>query len=259
MQNKKAQVTIFIIVGVLLITALMLFFLLKKDILPGVGIKPEENPIGFLEICIENKLIEGTKLISSQGGNMNPILYKRFKFDDEDDFVNISYLCYNQNHIFPCINQEPMLIQHLKSEVKKYILDNVQECFDNLVLSLDKKKYTVDATYKGFEVKLMPKKIVIEINAEMTLTKTEESLRYENFTIIFGSRFYEMAIVAQEIINQETRFCYFELLGFMLFYPEFHIDVLPISDATKIYTIKHQDSEDKFRFAIRGCETLPGF
>ena len=103
----------------------------------------------------------------------------------------------------------------------------------------------------------MPRKIIIKINANMTLTKTEESLRYENFTIITASKFYDLAILAQEIVSQESSFCYFELLGFMLLYPEFDIDRLRTSDSTIIYTLKHEDSKEKFRFAIRGCVIPP--
>jgi len=166
-RGKKAQVTIFIIVGVLLITSIMLFFLLKRDVLPGIGEKPEENPGGFLENCIEDKLIEGIKLISSQGGYIGNPLNRTFKFSDEKEYTDISYLCYNQNNYLPCINQEPLLIQHLKAEVKTYILDDVQTCFDNLVLSLDKKGYVIDATYNGFEIEFATKKLLLILTGKL--------------------------------------------------------------------------------------------
>ena len=258
-RGRKAQVTIFIIISVLLIASVILFFFLRGDILPGTREKPEENPGGFLENCIEDKLIEGTKLISSQGGYVSPTFYKRFKFSNENDFTNISYLCYNQNYYLPCINQEPMLIQHLKAEVKTYILDDVKTCFNNLVSSLDDEGYLVDATYNGFEVEFATKKIIINIDGKIILTKSGETTSQENLEMILPSKFYDLTVVAQEIISQEARFCNFELLGFMLLYPEFGIDKFRTSDSIIIYTIKHTDSEEKFRFAIRGCVIPPGF
>ena len=247
---KHAQVTIFIIVGVLIVSIIVLFFLLRSDIILDGGDGHETNPDIFLEYCMEDKIKKTVETISAPGGYVNPTFYKRFKFEGED-YRDIFYLCYNQNYYLPCINQEPMLIQHLKDEIKEEIKFEVEDCFTELGKSLDKQGYTVDATYRGFKVELMPKKIVVEINANMTLTKTEESLRYENFTIIVASRFYDLAIVVQEIVSQEARFCNFELLGFMLLYPEFNIDKFRTSDSTIIYTIKH--GKEKFRFAIRGC------
>ena len=257
-RGRKAQVTIFIIVGVLLIASVILFFLLRDNLLPGTGEKPEENPGGFLENCIEDKLIEGIELISSQGGYIENHLNRTFKFSDEKDFTDISYLCYNQNNYLTCINQEPMLIQHLKAEVKTYILDDVQTCFDNLVSSLDEEGYVVDATYNGFDVEFATKKIMVNIDGKIVLTKSDETTSQENLEMVLPSRFYDLAVVVQEIVSQEARFCHFETLGFMVFYPKFNVERFRTGDGTLIYTIKHLETQEEFKFALRGCVIPPG-
>ncbi|MCK4553183.1 hypothetical protein KAT80_03185 [Candidatus Pacearchaeota archaeon] len=258
MKKRKAQVTIFIIAGILIFTAVVFFFLFRQGVIPGIGEKPEENPGGFLEICIEDKLIEGVELISSQGGYIENSLNRTFKFSDEKDFTDISYLCYNQNYYLPCINQEPMLIQHLKAEVKEYVLDDVKKCFDNLVLSLDRRGYVVDATYNGFEIEFATKKIIIDINGKIILTKSGETAKQENLQIIIPSRFYDLAVVVQEIVSQEARFCNFEHLGFMLFYPKFNIEKFRTGDGIIIYTVQHKDTQEEFKFAVRSCVIPPG-
>ena len=258
MKKRKAQVTIFIIAGILIFTAVVFFFLFRQGVIPGIGEKPEENPGGFLEICIEDKLIEGVELISSQGGYLKNPLNRTFKFSDEKDFTDISYLCYNQNYYLPCINQEPMLIQHLKAEVKEYVLDDVKKCFDNLVLSLDRRGYVVDATYNGFEIEFATKKIIIDINGKIILTKSGETAKQENLQIIIPSRFYDLAVVVQEIVSQEARFCNFEHLGFMLFYPKFNIEKFRTGDGIIIYTVQHKDTQEEFKFAVRSCVIPPG-
>ena len=65
--------------------------------------------------------------------------------------------------------------------------------------------------------------------------------------------------MAHEIVSQESQFCYFEYLGYMLLYPEYKIDKFRTSDETIIYTIDHKDSKEMFRFAVRGCVIPPGF
>jgi len=263
LQNKKAQVTIFIIIGIILISIGGLFLLFRSDIIPEGWGGRETNPDSFLESCLEDKIKEAVGIISSRGGYINNPLHKTFEFADESNPYNISYLCYTQNYDVPCGNQEPMLIQHLKDEIHNYISNDVDTCFTELENSLYDQGYTVDATSPEFGVELKPKKIIIEIDAEMTLTKTEESLRYENFTITVASMFYDLAIVAYEIVRQEAKPCSifvsFDHLGFTLLYPQWEIDNPLTENETRIYRIKHEDSEEKFRFAIRGCVIPPGF
>jgi len=258
MGGEKAQVTIFVIVGILIVVAVMFFLLFRQGMIPGISGKPEENPAGFLETCIEDKLIGGVEKISSQGGYIENSLNKTFKFNDENEFTDISYLCYNSNNYFPCINQEPVLIQHLKSEVKDYISDDFQKCFDNLVSSLDKKGYIVDVTYNGFEVEFAEKKIIINIDGKIILTKSDETTTQENLEIIIPSRFYDLAIVVQEIVSQEAKSCDFEYLGFMVFYPKYNIDKFTTGEGIKIYTIQYKETQEEFKFVIRGCVIPPG-
>jgi hypothetical protein len=135
----------------------------------------------------------------------------------------------------------------------------VESCFNDLALSLEKQNYDVDKEFRSFEVQLESKKITVNIDGKITLTKTGETSMQENFTVIFGSRFYDLALVAQEIVSQEARFCNFEYLGYMTLYPQWDLHKFRTSDSIIIYTIEHRDTKEKFRFAVRGCVTPPGF
>lgn len=256
--KTQGQITIFIIVGILIVSLIALFLFFRTGVIPGIAKSPETNPNVFLSSCMEEKIKETIGLISSQGGYIENPLHKNFKFENEKVFTNISYLCYNQNYYLPCINQEPMLIQHLKEEIYNYIFEDVENCFDALTSNLEKQAYVVDVKYQGFEVDLMEKKVVVEINGELVLTKSGETLKHEDFKIIVPSRFYDLAVVVQEIVSQEARFCHFEHLGFMLFYPQFSIDRFRTSDLITIYTLEYRDSKETFRFAVRGCVIPPG-
>ena len=81
----------------------------------------------------------------------------------------------------------------------------------------------------------------------------------KDFDLEIQSRFYEIVSVAQEVLHQEARFCYFADAGYMLIHPQFMIDRVVTSESVKIYTIEHEDSKDKFRFAIRNCVGTGGF
>lgn len=259
LNHKKAQVTIFIIVAVIIVALIALFFLIRTDVIPIINHGPDENPESFLESCIKDKIRETANKIAIQGGYIQNKFNITFKFEEEGQFQDISYLCYNQNYYLPCINQEPMFIQHLKKEIENEIENDVEGCFSDLASSLEKDGYVVDVDYKGFKVELMPKKVILDIDGEMTLTKTDETRKEKDFRVSINTRFYDLAVVVQEIVNQEARFCNFDQLGFMFFYPKFDIEQFITSDSIIIYTVKHRDTQERFRFAIRGCVIPPGF
>ena len=252
-KRKRGQITIFVIIGLLIVAAIALFFLFREGIIPGIGGIGGKNPRSALQNCIENKLQETTDLISKQGGYINPNLYKKFNYE------KIAYLCYNENYYLSCINQEPMLIQHLKDEIKNNINTKVEECFNQLKSNLENAGYEVDGIYRDFDVELVPKKVIIDIDAEITTKRNEETSTEKDFVIIFPSRIYDLAVVAQEITSQEARFCNFEQTGYMLLYPQFNINKFRTGDGEIIYTVEDRKTQEEFKFAVRSCVIPPGF
>jgi len=257
---KKGQVSIFIILGIVLVFLIALFILLRAGVIPNNILERKEiNPDNFLKICLEEKIKKTAETISLQGGYLSNILNKTFKFDIDDKEQDIAYLCYNQNYYYPCINQEPVLIQHLKKEIKNQIKSEVENCFNELKLNLENEGFAVNSAYSDFEVNLEPKNIIVDINANIKTEKSEEISEQKNFKVITANNIYDNAIVVQEIVSQEARFCNFDLLGFMVLYQEFNIDKIRTSDLEIIYSVEKKDSKEKFRFAIRGCVIPPGF
>ncbi len=249
----RGQITIFVIVAILIVAAIVLFFLFRQGIIPGLPNAGEKNPNAAFQDCLKDKILETTDLISKQGGYVNPNLYKEF------DGERLAYLCYNSNYYLSCINQEPMLIQHLKEEIKNNLKTKVEECFNQFKTNLERAGYEVNTNYKGFDVQLVPKKIIVDIDAEITTTKNKQTSSQKDFAIVFPSRIYELEVVAQEITSQEARFCNFEQLGYMLLYPQINIDKFRTGDGDTIYTIEDRKTGEKFKFAVRSCVIPPGF
>ncbi len=257
--NKKAQITAFIIMGILLIAMVSLFFLLKKEESSETGGKTETNVRGIFESCLEEDLKKTVKTITEQGGYLSNPLNISFIFKEETKARNISYLCYTTKGFVPCVNQEPMLLTHLEIEIGRGIHEEVRKCFDEVAISLEKKGEFVEANYEGFGIELAPREIRIIVDGKIASTKSGQTTIQEGIEGHFQTRLYEITNVVQEIVSQESTNCNFENLGFMLFYPEFEIDKIRTRDSTMIYTVKHKKGIEKFNFAIRGCVFPPVF
>ena len=260
MINNKGQITIFVIIGILIVAMILFFMFFRGGISLNLGGgKPEENPTAYLKSCIEPSIKDATKTLASQGGNIKNNLSIQFKFNDEKSATNLNYLCYNLNYYLPCINQEPMLIKHLKEQIESNTSIVVKQCVDDLKNSLEKRGYDVELNYRKFGVTLLPKKIDVDIDAKMSYSKSGETSSINGFKFSTPTRFYDLAIVVQEITSQEARFCNFEQQGFALFYPEFEIDKFRTGKGDIIYSVTDKKTNEKFRFAVRGCVIPPGF
>jgi len=257
-KSKHAQVTIFIIIAVIVVSVIISFFLFRGLVLPEIGEKPEKNPNAFLESCMEDKIKETIKTIYMQGGYIENPLNKTFKFEDDSLPSSISYLCYTSSSYLPCTPQEVKLIKHLEDEIYKAILEEMGNCFEKLKSSLEKGGYDVEADYRGFEVDLIKRNIVIPIDAELTMIKSGETTKHESFKIIIPSRIYELALMVQEIINSEATAGEFNHYSIFL-YPEFDINKYRASDSSVIYRVRHENTDEEFRFAVRSGVMPSGF
>ena len=95
--QNKGQITIFVIVGIILISAIIMFFLFRENTVIKKTGKPEESPESFLNLCLNDEVKTAIDDISLHGGYMKNPNSLNFKFGNETP-VNISYLCYTQNY-----------------------------------------------------------------------------------------------------------------------------------------------------------------
>jgi hypothetical protein len=254
--NKRGQLTIFIVLGILLVAAVVMFFLFRGDIIQDVTKKPEKDIVGFLDSCLEDKIRIAIKDLSLHGGYIDSKLNINFTFDDEET-RKITYLCYNQNYYLRCINQKPLFLKDIETNIHNYISEDVENCFNELTESFSSRDFKVDTNYRNFTVKLLPKRVIVQTDSDITMSAFEETTKEENFQIVIASKLFEISRLVQELVNSEAEFCYSENLGINLVYPEFSVDKFK-TEGSIIYTVDHVDSKERFRFAVRGCVIPPG-
>ena len=257
-ENKRGQVTIFVIISIIIVASIFLFFVLKGGFKPSTTGGNEANLNSFLDICLEDSIKENLKIIFAQGGNIDPDLSINFQFNNEE-MTEITYLCYQENFYLPCVNQEPVFLQHLKNEIHDSLEEEVSDCLDVLERDLQDRWEVVEVKRNGFDISFDSRNLIVKIDSQFTLTKNEETITQENLKVIFPTRGFQIAEVVQEIVSQETRYCSFNKLGYMIAYPEWRISSYVNGDSIKIYTVENKESYEKFRFAIRGCVIPAGF
>ena len=246
--GKRAQLTIFIIVAILVIAIVALFFAFPK-LRTSVGIEKLETPENFIQTCLKDTIQENVEIISSQGGSLKPspnVLYQ-----DEE----IQYLCYTPQKYQACVVQIPFLEKHIEDEIKNSIKEDVDFCFNSLKENYDNRGYTTNLKKGDVVVELLPQKIVTTINHEFVFSKGENTQRRETFRVVLNNNLYELVAIAQSIMNSEIA------IGesFEQFYMELYTNLKvekdrPFTEDTTIYILTDRNTQDKFKFAFQSWD-----
>ena len=255
--KRSGQVTIFIIVGIVLVVGLGLLFFFKGESSSDIGISKDLAPSDFIESCMQTKIQETVIIMLNQGGVINNSLYKKFKFSDETEYSNISLLCYTPEYYSPCINQNPMYITEAKRKFKEQISGEMKKCFENLETNFKKEYESSDVNYNDFKIEFKDDMVILNIDAKIAITKAQETKVYNEFNLNYPTRLYSLLLLAQEISNQQAEYSYFNIQGFMSMNPEYYIRQFTSGDMVKIFRIKHKKTEEEIKFATRGSVIAP--
>ncbi len=249
-KGKRAQVAIWFIVAIVIVAIIaLLFFLSKKSI---IAPKQETNPQIIIERCAKDALEEAIDKMLPQGGFIEPDNYKIY------NNIKISYLCENIGYFKTCVNQHPLLLEDMKSEILNYIEPRIDQCFLSMKDELEKKGNKVQISDMKLNISLAPDKVSLFIERKLTISKNSVVQNFENYDVELKSPLYDLTQIAFDIVNEEVKNCYFEYVGYMLLYPRWDIQKFVLSESTIIYKIIEKKSEKEMNIAIRGCAIPPG-
>lgn len=248
--EKKGQLTIFIIVAIVIVGFAVLAYLFFPRILTTLGITSTE-PNSFIQTCIEKTIKNNVDSVSIHGGSLTPENYILYKDD------KIGYLCYTENFYVPCVVQQPLLKQHIENEISRGIKNDADSCFDEMKKSFEGLGYAVNMKRGDTVVELLPKKISVTFNNDLTLTK-DSAKRYERINVVLNNNLYELTSVADSITNWEARYGNAETTLYMNYYHDMKVEKMLQGDGSKIYILTNRNSGNKFQFASRGIVMPPG-
>ena len=255
--NKRGQLTIFVILGIFILTTAIILILISFDKGDGTEIHKNLNNKKtdvemFIEGCINPAIEQSLEKVLTNGGHTEKkdlsLIYK---------FEEINYLCYTSEDSTNCVNLEPMLINLVREEIKKDSLSGVEICFDkleNIYSGFEISKGQLD-----YEINILPGKIGVNLKKEIEINLDDGNLLYEDFSFEFNSPLYTFLTMTTEIVNEESTCNCFEescaesMIGTNRFNPAFMTTRFVLANGEKVYTIKYLRTGEEFNFAVRNC------
>jgi len=252
MRNEKGQIAIFVIIAVMLVAVVAFVFVALNKSNPIISTGGNFNPENFIDSCIREAVKEKVDVMLPQGGFLEPKDYKEY------NNIKVTYLCKNINYYEPCVNQHPVLASEIKEEIKNNIDGDVTSCFLALKNEMEKRKYVFSGGEQNISVELKPGIVETVVSKNVLFSKGESENRFTSFRSELRNPIYDLAKIAQEIVKQESKYCYFSDEGYSLLYNKFKVERKSLSEGTKIYNILDKKTGKEMNIAIRGCALPQG-
>lgn len=214
MKNKKAQLTIFIIVAILIIALVAGYFILRntrtQEQIPA-SIEPVYTT--FLS-CVEENLLTGISVLESQGGYIQLPEFepgsKYMPFSSQLDFLGnpIPYWYYvSGNNIQK--EQVPTKKQ-MESQLAEFVEEKIVSCrFDNYY----EQGFEITTQTPQAEVSIKDQEVEINLDMNLNIQKEEESTIINSHKIITSSNLGKLYDTAKEIYNKEQETLFLENYG----------------------------------------------
>jgi len=244
--RKKAQVTLFIIIGAILILSITGFFYIRnitakqktgEEIIRKIEVPTEVSPIkNFVENCMEQIGLEALELIESQGGYINTD-YFNYLIPTEGNAVEFSsgfivpYWYYMKSRDtctsgcefaseMPNLCRTQGLVQRqnciksgdnsIEEDIDNYIKTHLDSCLDGFQ-EFKKQGYEIEELENlTVTTTIRGKDMVFTLHYPLNILKDETSIDMEYFQKVITSDLSEMYKTAFELTNYESQNCFLE-------------------------------------------------
>lgn len=242
--NKRGQITIFILIAIVMASAVLIFFLWAKPTYfsdTGKGLN--------FEGCVKDVIDQSVGELEKKAGLISP------QFTYQYNGEQFTYLCYTNQYHETCTVQSPFLKNIFNEQLKVLIENKIKTCYSNSISDLRSQGYSVREGDLEYNVVIEPGVVRAEIEAP-TVTGSQGLAR---FNVEVNSPIYNILMIATSILQSEAKYGDADTGSITLLYPNYIIKKIKRSDGTTIYILENKISKDKFQFASRSLAWPAGY
>jgi hypothetical protein len=238
---KKGQVTLFVIIGAIILLAATLYFTLSSSLQEGepgvdvVDVSLETRPtFDVVKQCLNKVSLDGLRLLGNQGGWIE---FPGMTYNDlpyASDIVSFTpYKIAYWRHLYECGNYKyceesnrPPLCKpgsgatcassntgdySIQEQLENYIDQNLEPCLDNFNSLSDQYQIEVKGKPKS-EVIFAPKgtRVLLNYPLEIKSLKSDNTRELEDYGVDFNINFAEMYNFASSILNYGKQVNFYE-------------------------------------------------
>lgn len=249
MLKKRGQLTLFIILGIVILAAVIAVLFFYRADLADI-LTPKTSPDTF-EYCAKQGVDEIVTSLAPTAGFIGTYFNKTY------NSIAIPYVCYTDEYYKPCVVQVPFLEERFKASLRAELETKVNDCYNDYLDEFKRQGYDVTAGDVDIEMDLQKDKIKISVSAPTTVSEEGLSSSSQDFEFEIPTKIYDVIMMANNIVKFETTYGEYELVQSLLLYPDMPVNAFKLGDGTIIYVIN--SGETKYQFAVRSYVSPPGY
>ena len=229
MVNKRGQITVFIVIGIIILALFFLFSFLSRSKQEKLDIEFKEiynlqfekqSINDFVESCIKQTTIYGSYLLGSQGGYIYQNDKTLYAADSET-----AYHYYKGKPIIP-------IKEKMEDEISFFIKTTINFCLDNL------NSLGNEVIFGELNVSTVinDEDIRIDLNYPVTVTKEDKQIKIERFNVNIPCRLGHIVDIGENLVEEQStnkEFIDFDYLTSI----DLKITLLPYDEETIVYSI----------------------
>lgn len=213
--NKKAQVTAFIILGVLILISVGIYSYVRfSETGPDDFFSPKAPPVvAFVDACIERTTVSALTVMGAQGGYIslppsiayNPTRYVSLVPGVGGDFApKVPYWYFDGKTQIPALG-------YMEHEVEQYINTNLRFCLNGFRQMADEYTVIEKSSYSA-DVVFTDKDTVVDLSYKLEIRPKggEEIIQKDQFLVRLDVKVKKMHELAREILEAENEMTFFE-------------------------------------------------
>ncbi|MBN1544086.1 hypothetical protein JW898_01335 [Candidatus Woesearchaeota archaeon] len=213
--GRKAQITVFIIIGIIILFSVGIFSYMKYSGVSPVSIlQPKAPPVvEFVDACIERTAVEAIKAMGDQGGYIvippgiayNPTRHVSLVPGVGGEFApKVPYWYFDGKTEIPSL-------RYMEVEVEHYIDTNLKYCLDSFSAMRDEYIITELSNYSS-SVVFTDRETIIGLDYVIDIQPRgkDETTRREQFVVKLDVPLKRMWELAKEILEAENRMTFYE-------------------------------------------------
>ena len=241
--NKKAQVTIFIIIAIVIVAGTILFFALKNS--NSITIPKNIEPIySYYQSCIQNEIQNGVSILGQQAGYIQKPEFspgsEYMPFSSELNFIGngIPYWYYISGNNIK--KEQIPSIEKMEEQLNIYLENEILKCNFQ---EFEKKGFEITTGTIEVETKINDNSITTKIKQPLTIKFNNETWTSKNHEIKQSTKLGEFYNLAKEIYenNQKTMFLENNALDILRLYAP--VDGSEIGCSSKIWQVNEIKQE----------------
>ncbi len=204
--QKRGQVSVFVIVGIVIILAMVLIFMLIRSAQEKA--KETRNPRQYLQTqledikkiankCITDETSEALKDLYDGGGHLNPVRYSDYYGK------KVTFLCYKVDETVPCYNM--MFTKNdINEELKPKLENGISSCMNSGLTAFRNQDYELETGEFSLDFVFEEEALLVTVNYPITLTRATVSEKEDTFKKEIITNFWKAAELASNILELES-------------------------------------------------------